>query len=298
MSQKTQRAAYIYAGIAIVLWASTPAVGKLLLRDLTNEEILLFSSCFAAIALFMMILWQRKLGVLLSYRPDDYRYFAGVGFVGVFLYQILFYQGLELSSAQEAFIMNYTWPLWIVIMAVPILKEKLTIRKMVSAVIGLAGVFVVASRGHPFRFESGHWPGNLLALAGAFCFGLFCVINKKRNYEKFTAMFCCFLFTFVLILICPLFFPLRPVNLRELSGLLWLGIFPGGLSFAFWSLAMERGDTSTMANLVLLTPFISLIYVYVLLGEKIRISSLIGLTLVAAGILTQATKKAIETGSS
>ena len=75
--------------------------------------------------------------------------------------------------------------------------------------------------------------------------------------------------------------------MRELLGLVWLGAFTSGFAFVFWFLALKYGDTAKMSNIILLTPFISLVYIYFLVGEKILPSSMVGLAVIVLGILIQ-----------
>jgi drug/metabolite transporter (DMT)-like permease len=291
MQQRDSKLAYVHACIAILLWASTPAIAKLLLRDMSNLDVLLYTSFFAAATLFIVVICQGKARLLLNCKAADYWHFTWTGLLGIFLYQMLFYEGLSLSSALEAFIMNYTWPLWIVIFAVPLLGQRFTRRKVISITLAFAGVICVAGRG-AFRFQEAHWRGDALCLVGAACFGLFCVINKKRNDEKFTSMLFCFLATFVATLLVQVSaHRLALMRGPQLCGLFWLGVFPGGLAFTFWSLALEHGNTTRMATLVFLTPFMSLAYIYFLLGETARPSALLGLALVVAGFLVQVRDK-------
>jgi drug/metabolite transporter (DMT)-like permease len=52
---------------------------------------------------------------------------------------------MTFAPAQEAFIVNYTWPIWVVIFAVIILKEKINKRKIIAIILGFIGVYIVAS---------------------------------------------------------------------------------------------------------------------------------------------------------
>lgn len=58
----------------------------------------------------------------------------------------------------------------------------------------------------------------------------------------------------------------------------------------FWLLALKYGDTAKISNLIFITPFLSLVYIYFLLGEKILLSSVIGLVLIVLGIVIQSFK--------
>ena len=59
------------------------------------------------------------------------------------------------------------------------------------------------------------------------------------------------------------------------------------VAFIFWFKALEYGETAQMTNMVFLTPFISLIYIYFLVGEQILPSSIVGLIFIVLGIVIQ-----------
>lgn len=63
-----------------------------------------------------------------------------------------------------------------------------------------------------------------------------------------------------------------------------------GITYIFWFKALEHGKTSIISNLLFLVPFISLVYIYLFLGEKILISSFIGLVVILIGVVIQSVK--------
>ncbi|MBU4266079.1 MAG: DMT family transporter [Candidatus Altiarchaeota archaeon] len=287
-----KRISYLYVAMAVLLWSPTAAVGKLLLRNLNNLQFLFFASLIATASLFVIVLFQKKLPVIREYGPGDYWRFAYMGFIGVFLYYVLFFAGLALVPAQEAFIVNYTWPVWLVILAMPILKEEFNHRKLAAILLGFMGVYVVVTRGSPFSPSITDLEGNLLALAGAVSYGIFSALDKKHNYERLTSTMFYYAFAFLYVSVSVLLFSEIPsLSLYELASLAYFGIFACGLAFVFWFLALKHGDTARMSNIVFLTPFLSLIPIYFLVGERILPSSVIGLVLIVAGIVIQSRGK-------
>ena len=60
-----------------------------------------------------------------------------------------------------------------------------------------------------------------------------------------------------------------------------------GLAFSLWSIAIATGNTARLSNLAYLTPFVSLIWIYVLIGEPITLASIIGLLIIISGVILQ-----------
>lgn len=283
---------YLYVAMAVLLWSPTAAVGKLLLKNLNSLQVLFFTSLIATITLFIIVLFQKKLPAIKNYGLKDYRRFAYMGFIGVFLYYVLFFAGLALAPAQEAFIVNYTWPVWVVIFAMPILGEEFNLRKLAAILLGFMGVYVVVTRGDPFSLSITNLEGILFVLAGAVSYGVFSVLGKKHDYERITSTMFYYAFAFLYVSVSVLLFSEIPsISLYELAGLAWFGIFTCGLAFVFWFLALKHGDTARMSNIVFLTPFLSLIHIHFLVGERILLSSVIGLVLIVAGIVIQSRGK-------
>lgn len=279
---------YFYALLTILLWGSSAAISKMLLSRLNDFQILLYVSLFAMIGLFLIVLFQKKLHLIRNYTIKDYITFSYMGFIGMYLYQIFFLKAMFYLPAQEAFIINYLWPVMVVIFASLILKEKVTLKKFAGIILSFAGVFLVACKGDIFTIKFDNTIGILYALMAAISYGIFSVLGKKLKYEEFVSMMFYYLFTFIYSLITVLATSVIPkVSLFQISGLLWYGIFVSGLAYVFWFLALKYGDTAKMSNIVFLTPFVSLIYIYLLLGEKILLTSFIGLLIIVSGMLVQ-----------
>jgi drug/metabolite transporter (DMT)-like permease len=284
--------AYILVLITAFFWGSMAGVGKLLLARLDNLQVLFFASVFSFVTLLIISIFQNKITVIKKYAKKDYLILSGMGFLGGFLNLFFFYAALRSLPAQEAFIINYLWPVLVVVFAVPILKERLTLRKIVGIALSFCGVALVISKGDLFALRFNNAEGMLLALASAVTYGLFSVLGKKQDYDKLASTTLIAFFTLIYFAIAILFFSKIPsLNLSQLFGLLWIGSLANGVAFLFWFLALKYGDTSKVSNMILLTPFISLVYIYFLTGEKIMFSSIIGLAVIVGGILVQSASK-------
>lgn len=284
---KDSRKAYLFVSVAIVLWASTAAVGKLLLRDLDALQAIFFMLLFASVALTIVVLAQGKRSVIKRYSFRDFAVFAGMGFLGVFGYHAFLFAGLAYAPAQEAFILNYTWPLWVVVFSVLILKRRFTWRSAAAIALSFLGVVVVATKG-AFALSFTSLTGDLFALAGAVCYGLFSVLGVRLRYDSAVSMASYYIFGTLYAIPAVLLFSSMPsVSPLQIAGLVWLGVLTCGVAFLVWFLALKHGDAAKMANIVFLTPFLSLVYIHFLLGEAILFSSLVGLMLIVAGIAIQ-----------
>ena len=201
-----EKISYLYVSLAALLWASTASVGKILLRDLDNFQVLFYTSIFATMTLFIVALFQKKLYILKTYKISDYWNFTWMGFIGVFLYYQFFFGGLMFAPAQEVNIVNYTWPIWVVIFALIILKEEFNLKKLLALGLGFIGVYMVVTKGDILGFTITNTKGNILALLSGVAYGIFSALGKKMNYDKVVSLMLYFATSAILMMLNPYFF--------------------------------------------------------------------------------------------
>lgn len=285
------RSGYIYITFVVLFWASTAAVGKLLLADLGSLPLLFLSCLFATSSLFIIILLQKKVQVMKQFKLRDYITFLYMGFIGIFLYTFLLFESLTYLRAQEAFILNYLWPIMVVIFSAAILKERFTLTRCGGVVISFLGVFIVMAQASAgLQFDS--LKGVASAIGCAVSYGLFSVLGKRRDYDRYVSMMFYYLFATIFSAVPVLMRSGLPrLSIAQLLGVVWLGVFANGVAFVFWFLSLRHGDTARMSSIIFLTPFLSLVYIYFLLDEEILLSSFLGLILIVLGIAIQYVEK-------
>jgi len=276
--------AWVYVIFTIFIWASLPVVSKLLLNGMSSFQILFWTMPIAAITLFLSSVFNGKWKVIKSYKTKDYLTFLWLGFIGIFLVNGFLITAFMFAPAQEISIINYFWPIAVLLFAVIILKEKLTPKKIIGIVLAFIGVIIIASQGlKTFSLNL----GALLAFLNALLWGLFSVLFKKYNYEAFTSMALfnavAFIFTIPIILFTGLTIP----SFYEWMGLIWIGAVIWGLCYVFWLKALRKIETAKLSTAIYLVPALSLVYIAIFLKEQILLSSIIGLMIVVLGIIIQ-----------
>ena len=286
---------YICAIISVLLWSTTATVSKLLLGSLDSMQILLVSSLFSFIFLLIINCINGSIKEIKKYKTKDYLIIFALGVIGIFLYDLFFYLGINAMQASQAFIINYLWPIMTVLFACIILKEKFTIRKIIAIIISFIGVIIVSSNGNLLSIEKSSLMGTIYCLLAALLYGLFSVLNKKQNYNKYTSMMLFYFNSTIISLIYVIatkrfFVP----ELSQTLGLLWIGIFTSAVAYTSWALALAKGDTARISNIAYLTPFISLVWTGIVLKEKISFYSVLGLVIIVLGIFIQMKNKKEE----
>ena len=278
---------FIYAAAAILMWSTMPAVSKLLLGEMDSFKVLCLSTFFATVTMLVINLCSGKWKLIKSYGLKDYLKMAVIGLPGVFLYYVFYYLGTERMPASQAFIINYLWPIMSIVFACIVLKEPLTVRKIVAVVLSFLGVFTVAG-GDLLSFNGEIAVGMLLCFGAAVCYGMYTAINKKSSYDKqismTVAMLAAFLPSLVILLLRGGDLVLQPA---QLPGMLWSGVATMALANLAWALALSSGNTAKISNLAYITPFLSLVWTFFILKEPVEPTSILGLCVIVLGIFIQ-----------
>jgi len=278
----------IYAFTTVFIWSTTATAAKLLLSDIPNLQTLAVGSIFAFLFLLLVNIRTGAAREMRRYSPKDYGIMAGLGFLGLFVYSALYYYGLTQLSAQEACIVNYLWPIMLVLFSCIILKEKLTAVKVLAMLCSFLGIVIISTGG-----GSSADGNTALGIAGcivaAACYGLFSVLNKKADYNQNIAMMVIWLTTAVcsavLGLLTEEWVPVRGI---QWAGFVWLGVVINAVAYLLWAYALRGAEnTAKIANLAYLTPFLSLVVSAAVLGERISLRAFLALVFIVGGILIQ-----------
>ena len=122
---ENQKQAYIYAILAVLIWSTVASAFKISLRYLDFLQLLFYASIVSIIILLIILLIQNKAVLLKKYSKKDYLHSALLGFLNPFMYYVVLFKAYSLLPAQEAQPLNYTWPIMLVLLAFPLLKQKI-----------------------------------------------------------------------------------------------------------------------------------------------------------------------------
>lgn len=278
---------YFYAGVSILLWSSLATVSKLLLGTMNSYQVLCVSALFAAVALLIVNLFTKRLGLLKTYRLKDYVTMVLIGLPGTFFYYVFLYAGTDKMLASQAFIINYLWPIMSVVFACILLKERFTARKAIAIGMSFLGVITVAG-GELAHFSADTLLGMLFCIGAAVSYGSFTALNQKWHYDKQISMMIAFFASFLLSLVINIAMGTdMSLNLLQTVGLGWNGIFVMAIATVTWALALDSGKTAKVSNLAYITPFLSLVWTFLFLKEPINPWSVLGLIIIVLGIIIQ-----------
>ncbi len=213
-----------------------------------------------------------------------------LGVAGLFGYHLLYFVALSRAPAAEANLINYLWPLLIVLLAAPVAGERLRWWHLAGAALGLAGIVVLALSRRDLGFEGDYWQGYLAALGCAFAWSLYSTLSRRFGEIPTDAVagFC--VVTALLALPLHLLFEttVRPSGTITWLALAALGFGPVGAAFYLWDIAVKRGDIRALGALSYLTPILSTLALIVAGHAQASRALLLATALVVAGAVLAA----------
>jgi drug/metabolite transporter (DMT)-like permease len=283
--------AYLLAGLAILFWSTVSTAFKLSLRYLTPTQLLLGASIVSLLVIFLVLVLQKKTGLLLQGNRKDLTRSALLGFLNPFLYYTVLLEAYNRLPAQEAQALNYIWAVMLALLSIPILKQKLRWRDLSGVLISFCGAWVIATRGKFASLKFAEPVGVALALISTLIWAFFWLYNVRDKRDAVIKLFWVFVFGVMYVLIyASAMGELNIMFPQALIGAAYIGVFEMGVTFIVWLMALQRAAvTARVTNLIFLTPFLSLLIIHFVLKEAIAPSTLIGLVLIVGGILWQQT---------
>ncbi len=284
-----QRQAIFYGLGAVLLWSTVATAFKLALRYFSPIELLLYSGLFSTILLGGILRYQGKFHLAFQCSRQEYFLSIFLGLLSPFLYYLILFKAYDLLPAQQAQPLNYTWAITLSLLAVPLLKQKIGWQQWLALVISYCGVIVISTEGRLLSLQFTDPLGVILVLISTVIWALYWIFNTRDRRDPVVGLFVNFLCSFPFVLCYYLWTAdLRLPSGMGLLGAVYVGIIEMGICFILWLMAMKLTDnTARISNLIFLSPFLSLVFIHFLLGEKILAATFIGLVLIVAGLLCQ-----------
>src|SRR6056297_2363876 len=287
------RKSYLFAGLTVLFWATIPTAFKIALRHLDFIELLFVAILTTLIFLLAVLVIEGRVKEIFSFSRKQYTSSVILGFLNPFAYYLILLKAYSLLPAQIAQPLNFTWPIVLVFLSIPILKQKITSKNIIALLLSFIGVYFISSEGDPFNLKFAEPLGIFLAVGSSVIWALFWIFNVKDQRDEVSKLFLNFFFALVFLL--PVYIIFSEKALFKPEGLfsgLYVGLFEMGITFVLWLKALRMAtSTAKISNLIYLTPFFSLIFVHFILGELIHYTTIVGIILVVSGIILQEIKK-------
>ena len=213
-----------------------------------------------------------------------------VGVGGIFGYHFFYFSALHHAPAVEANLVNYLWPLLIVLLTPLFFRgQRLHGRHVSGALLGFLGAALLITQGH-LRLSSIFLYGYSLAFLAALTWACYSLMTKRiAPFPSETVGLFCLISGILSLSLYAMRGDLLS-NLQQLHGmdvfhLILLGLGPLGLAFFTWDKAMKRGDPRVIGALTYLTPLLSTLILVWLGGYALTGMSTAGMAAVVLGAL-------------
>ena len=204
---------YVYGLTAILFWSTAAVAFKIALSGVSFVELLLFSSGTASVVLFVIAAFQRKLKLLKSFKPKDWLEMAGTGLLNPFGYYMVLLYAYTVLPAQIAQPLNYTWPIMLVLLSVPLLGQKLGGKSLLAIIVSFSGVFVISAQGSVLDYKLENPVGILMATGSSVIWALFWIVNVRNKHDEVIKLMLSFFFGFIYTVVAVfLFFDVSTIS--------------------------------------------------------------------------------------
>ncbi|MCE8003535.1 DMT family transporter [Billgrantia ethanolica] len=291
------RQAILFGLGAVALWSTVATAFKVALGYMSPLELMWLASAVSWLLMGVLVMRQGLLGQALS---GGWRTAAWAGLMNPVAYYLVLFGAYARLPGQEAMALNYTWALAMAFLAVPILGQRLTRTDVAAGLIAYAGVWVIATRGQVLDVAFADPLGVGLALGSTLLWALYWLLNVRDARPPLVAQWQNFSVGLPVLTLLMLLGPgFTWHGWAALGAGVYVGLFEMGIAFVLWQLAMHRvSRTARVSNLIFLSPPVSLLLLYLVVGEPILLSTLVGLVLILGGLGLQQWQKSPATDQS
>jgi drug/metabolite transporter (DMT)-like permease len=279
------RTATLIGLTAILMWSLlavlTVATGKI-------PAFQLAAMTFAIGALVAFASFLFRPSAFASLKQPLVAWVVGVG--GLFGYHALYFLALRFAPPAEAGLLNYLWPLLIVLFSSLLPGERLLSHHIIGALLGLAGTVLLLMGGGGSGFEAGQLPGLAAAFVAAFVWASYSVMSRRLKAVPTDAVagFC--LATAILAALVHILVEktVWPETSGQWLAIVALGVGPVGAAFFTWDIGMKRGDIRVLGAASYATPLLSTAFLILAGYAKPTATIAIAAILIAGGGLIAA----------
>jgi drug/metabolite transporter (DMT)-like permease len=281
----TSRAATLIGLTAILMWSLlavvTVATGKI-------PAFQLAAMTFAIGALVGFLTWIGRPQAVRALWQPPIAWIVGVG--GLFGYHALYFLALRFAPPAEAGLLNYLWPLLIVLFSALLPGERLAPHHIIGALFGLAGTVLLLAGSSRVGFAPGQVPGLIAAFVAAFVWAAYSVMSRRLKSVPTDAVagFCLATALLAALVHGMVEVTVWPDTAAEWLAILALGVGPVGAAFYVWDIGMKRGDIRVLGAASYAAPLLSTAFLIMAGFAKPGANLAISAVLIAGGGLIAA----------
>jgi drug/metabolite transporter (DMT)-like permease len=281
------RAASAAAAAAAILFGASVVAVRIAVHDVPPLTLAVLRFGLGSLVLFAGLLAFRR--DLLRIDRRDLPYLALLGFIFYTIFPVTFNAGMRYVEASRGALLLATMPLWSVVLARLVVRERLSPRQIAGVVLSIAGVAIVMlDRGTIGTVNSAR--GDLLLLTTALLGAIYNVLAKRvlGRYAGLTVTF--YAMAIGTLLLAPASLVEHAPSVTTLSGetlamLIFLGVFGAAISFSLWTSALSRLSPTQVSVYINVNPLAATLLGATVLHERFSLFFVIGFAAVVAGVI-------------
>ena len=239
---------------AILLWSSL-ALMALFTASLPPFQVLATSFAIGGVLGLALLARDGRAGLRGLRQPWPAFVLAVVALFG---YHALYFIAFRAAPAVEVNLINYLWPLLIVVFAAFLPGTRLRAGQVAGTLLGLAGVVIMVTRGRAIALEAQHLPGYLAAFVAALTWAAYSVLNRRFHAVPSAAVAgACLAVAVLAALVHVLVEQTQAPDAAQWGVLVLMGVGPVGIAFRLWDHGTKRGDIALLGTLSYAAPLLS-----------------------------------------
>lgn len=272
---------------AVIFWGVSFIATKYLL-DYISPETIISMRLLLAVSLLLPIAVLTGKSFKLEFK--SHLYILLLAAIGVFHLWIQV-TGMKFTTAANTGWIIGTAPVFIALLGVLFLKEKLSIVNINGIFTATLGLLVLVGRGNPLNINFFEHKGDFLVLVSAFTWGVYSLINKKISLVYSPLMTILYLFIMMTIIIVPFNINTQAINsIISLPALGWLsvlflGLLCSGLSYVIWAYSLRELEAKKVGAYLYFEPLVTVGAAAVLLNEEITLLMMLSGIIITIGVV-------------
>jgi drug/metabolite transporter (DMT)-like permease len=274
---------------AVTVWGASFIATKVALRDVSPITVVWLRFAMGVVILGLAVTGRKQLAWP---KRNEWPYFALLGFLGITFHQWLQSTALTTSRASTTAWIVATTPVFMALLGLLLLREKLTWYQSAGILLAAAGVILVVSNGDLASLGLGKFgePGDILVLISALNWAVFSTLSRgglqthPAARMMFYVMTFGWLFTSILFLSGPHLTEIPHLSLDGWLGVSFLGIFCSGLAYIAWYDALQALPAAQLGAFLYLEPPVAVVVSALVLAESISWAALLGGGIILFGV--------------
>ncbi len=233
------------------------------------------------VLVLILVQWRERRGLAALRQPPGAFALATAGLFG---YHALYFAALKNAPAVEANLINYLWPLLIVLFAGLLPGQQVRPLQYLGSALGLAGAVLIVTRGERLGVDMTYAAGYLAALGAALVWASYSVMNRRyASVPSATIAGPCLMVAALGAIVHVAFESTVVPTLGQWLAIAAMGLGPVGAAFLFWDTGTKRGNLPLLGTLAYAAPLFSTLWLLLAGGVAPHWSQVAACALIVAG---------------